>query len=328
MNSFCTLFNSSYFSRGVAMYHSLATTGDDIALYVYCMDDRVHRILTEMNLPGLVPVALAEFETAALLRVKGERTVAEYCWTCTSHVIRHALDAFRLTAVTYVDADTFFYRSPSLLLDELNRSGGSILLTEHRFSSGFERGIVKGRYCVQFMTFKADERGNAALDWWRERCLEWCYSHMEGGKFGDQKYLDDWTERFPGTHVLEHSGGGVAPWNIGRYELLVGENRLYFREKQTSRHFELVFYHFHFLRRYTNGFLDFGHYPLPEAVKSHIYRPYLTALEQAGREIAAIDGSFDSHGITAPAEGLTQMLIRLKRRITGNYVKYQAFRRV
>jgi hypothetical protein len=327
MNHFCTLFNSDYFSRGLAMYRSLAATGEDFTLYVYCMDDRVCRILRAMALPGVVPVSLAEFETAALLGVKEDRTVGEYCWTCTPHVIRHALDTFRLAAITYVDADTFFYRPPSLLLEELERSGGSILLTEHRFSSGYEGGIVKGRYCVQFMTLKADERGNAALDWWGDRCLEWCYSHMEEGKFGDQKYLDDWTERFAGTHVLEHPGGGVAPWNIGRYELLSGDDNLCFMEKETHRRFELVFYHFHFLRWYLNGFLDFGHYPLPETVKNMLYRPYLAALEEAGAEIAAVDGSFDPHGITSPAEGVRELLIRLKRLFTGSYIRYQAFRR-
>lgn len=328
MNHFCTLFDSNYFSRGLAMYRSLAAVaGNDFTLYVYCMDERVYRVLSEMALPALTPVSLAGFETAALLSVKGDRTAAEYCWTCTPHVIRHALDTFGLAAVTYVDADTFFYRSPSLLLEELERSGGSILLTEHRFSSGYEGGIVKGRYCVQFMTFKADELGNGALDWWGDRCLEWCYSHMEEGKFGDQKYLDDWTRRFPGTHVLDHPGGGVAPWNIGRYELLPGDNRLCFREKETDRNFELVFYHFHFLRRYLNGFLDFGHYPLPETVKNLLYRPYVVALEDTGEEISAVDGSFDPHGIAPPAEGLRELLIRLKRRLTGNYVRYTAFRR-
>lgn len=327
MNHFCTLFNSDYFSRGLAMYRSLAAAGDGFTLYVYCMDDRVYRVLGKMALPGVVPVSLGEFETDALLGVKGERSAAEYCWTCTPRVIRHALDTYRLAAVTYVDADTFFYRSPSLLLEELERSGGAILITEHRFSPGYEGGIVKGRYCVQFMTLKADERGSAALDWWEERCLEWCFSHMEEGRFGDQKYLDDWTERFAGTHVLDHPGGGVAPWNIGNYELISGNDGPCFREKVTARRFELVFYHFHFLRRYVNGFLDFGHYPLPEAVKSRLYRPYLEALEQAGRDIAAVGASFDPHGITAPAAGITELLIRLKRRLTGNYVRYQTFRR-
>jgi hypothetical protein len=280
-----------------------------------------------MELPALKPVPLREFETNALLRVKQERSRAEYCWTCTPHVVRHALDTFCQAAVTYVDADIFFYRSPSLLLEELDHSGGSILLTEHRFSPGYERGIVKGRFCVQFMTFKADVRGNTALDWWGDRCLEWCYSHMEDGKFGDQKYLDDWMTRFPGTHVLNHRGGGVAPWNIGRYELLPGNGPPCFREKETGHCFELVFYHFHFLRRYLNGFLDFGHYLLPGDLKSMVYRPYLIALETAGDQISAAEDLFDPHGITAPAGGMRELLVRFKRRLTGNYVRYAEFRR-
>ena len=74
-------------------------------------------------------------------------------------------------------------------------------------------------YNVQFMTFRRDARGLEALHWWRDRCIEWCYYRVEDGKLGDQKYLDDWPERFDGVHVLEHPGGGLAPWNVENYEL-------------------------------------------------------------------------------------------------------------
>jgi hypothetical protein len=59
--------------------------------------------------------------------------------------------------------------------------------------------------------------GMAVLNWWRDRCIEWCYARSEEGKFGDQKYLDDWTTRFDSVHVLEHLGGGIAPWNVQQY---------------------------------------------------------------------------------------------------------------
>ncbi|MFN3270416.1 MAG: hypothetical protein ACK42G_07510, partial [Candidatus Kapaibacteriota bacterium] len=34
----------------------------------------------------------------------------------------------------------------------------------------------------------------------------------------DQLYLDDWTERFKGVHVMKHLGGGLAAWNVQQYE--------------------------------------------------------------------------------------------------------------
>lgn len=327
MNSFCTLFDSNYFSRGIAMYRSLAAAGDPFTLYVYCFDERVEKVLQAMALPNLVPVGLAEFESPELMRVKGERTAAEYCWTCTPHVIRHALQRFGLDSVTYLDADLFFFSSPCALLQELDQAGGSVLITEHRFTPGHEKALIRGKYCVQFITFKADDRGRSVLDWWCDRCLEWCFARLEDGKFGDQKYLDDWTDRFKGVHVLDHPGGGVAPWNIGRYEVMERSGRLCCREKGGSRLFELVFYHFHYVRQYDDGYLDLGHFRLVGEVKRLIYTPYLAALERAGEEIATFDSSFDPHGIFAPENSIRNRLVRFKRRLNGSYLRYADLKR-
>ncbi len=68
---------------------------------------------------------------------------------------------------------------------------------------------------------------------------------MEDGKFGDQKYLDDWTERFEGVHVLKNLGGGVAPWNMQQYTFYKENNKLYGIEEATQKKFQVIFYHFH-----------------------------------------------------------------------------------
>jgi hypothetical protein len=140
------------------------------------------------------------------------------------------------------------------------------------------------------MTFNSDERGLKILQWWQDRCLEWCYARVEDGKFGDQKYLDDWPKRFEGVHVLQHLGGGVAPWNVQQYGLNQSADKLYVNE------FSIVFYHFHAYKYYADGRHDFAPlYHLNNAVVNLLYRPYGLALLKIYEEIYRVAPDFN-HG--------------------------------
>jgi hypothetical protein len=287
MINFCTLFDSHYLTRGLAMYFSLIDTGETFHLFIFCFDDESLDILRRMNLPNVTLVSLAEFENEELLDVKKTRSRAEYCWTCTPHSIAYLLNRFDLSAVTYLDADLYFYAPPSILIEEFNISGGAVLLTRHNFSSAYIRYMASGIYCVQFICFKAQTQGMDALKWWQARCLEWCFARAENGKFGDQKYLDDWTERFFGVHVLEHLGGGVAPWNIQQYVLSVVNGHLQINS------YPVVFYHFHNFRYYRDSRYYLGNFRLSNEVVDLFYRPYRRALDTSLIMVRQIAPAFD-----------------------------------
>ena len=288
MNNFCTLFDSNYLPRALVMYRSLEATGEDFTLYVVCFDDLAFEILEKLKLANLVTISLVDFESEGLLAVKKTRTAGEYCWTCTPHVIRYVLETYKLEQVTYLDADLCFYEKPSLLLAEFEQADASVLITEHRYTPRHDQSATSGIYCVQFMTFNADERGLKVLQWWQDRCLEWCYARFEDGKFGDQKYLDDWPKRFEGVHVLQHLGGGVAPWNIQQYRIQELGNKLYVNE------FLIVFYHFHAYKYYADGRHDFvSLYHLNSEVVNLLYRPYGLALLKAYEEIYHVAPDFN-----------------------------------
>jgi hypothetical protein len=184
----------------------------------------------------------------ALAAVRPLRTLGEFCWTATPSICLHSLDrGGPLESVTYLDADLQFFTDPGILLAE--RPEASILLTPHRYSDDFyasqdpaEHPELGGVYNVQFLHFREDVNGRAALSWWRDRCLEWCHDRIEPGRYGDQKYLDDWPQRFSGVHVLEHVGGGLAPWNAARFEIRAHESGLLVDSMP------LVFHHFQSLR--------------------------------------------------------------------------------
>lgn len=285
-------------------------------LYAVCFDELAYETLLKCNLPKLVAIPLDEFESPQLREVKVLRTAGEYCWTCTPYVIRHVLDTYHLSEVTYLDADLCFYEKPSLLLNEFEQSGASVLITSHRYTPRYDQSATSGIYCVQFMTFKSDASGLTVLQWWQDRCLEWCYNRIEDGKFGDQKYLDDWLQRFDGVHALQHIGGGVAPWNVQQYRLDNRSGKLYVNE------WPLVFYHFHGYKHYCDNTLDFGGYQLANEVKDLLYFPYVQALASAKAEIVDVSPGFDRGGSMRGKSWKTP-LRNLRRRLKGEFNEYK-----
>lgn len=293
---FCTLFNFDYFAKGILTVRSLLDVCPDAQVYVLAMDDRTYNLLKEEKDNHIRAVSLDEFESHDLLVAKSNRSGKEYCWTCGSAFIYFCMNNFHLPSCIYIDADLFFYASPQILLTEIGND--DVMITEHRYTSQFDVSRRSGKYCVQFMVFKNTPNGMRILKWWRDQCLDWCYDRFEDGKFGDQKYLDDWTDRFEGVHVMHYEGGGLAPWNVQQYELSEEyDHKLIARNKRTGECFDMVFYHFHHLRNYTlNNVNEFrmGPYPISCETKKFVYLPYIKRLIEIYKQYS--NSEFDPLG--------------------------------
>ncbi len=292
---FCTLFDSRYASRGVAMIESLRRHCPQFHLYLFAFDEPVAELFRALPTPDVTVISLSQWEDERLRATKSDRTRAEYAWTATSSVVRHVLNHFPVDACTYLDADLYFYSDPAVLLAELGSS--SVLITEHRYTPAYDRSQTAGIYCVQFITFRNNEAGRRVLEWWREACLKWCYARMEDGKFGDQKYLDDWPQRFEGIHVLKHLGGGVAPWNVQQYTILCQDKRLTIRESSSGKEADLVFYHFHHLIFVPRNRVDCGPYAYSRDVIELLYRPYVRALTATAQTPGPLTKAINPHGL-------------------------------
>ena len=302
------------------MYNSLVSTGIDFHLYIFSFDSKSEEILQKMNLDYITVISLNEFENKRLLKVKPTRSRAEYCWTCTPATVLHVFDHYNVSNCTYIDADLYFYSSPQVLFDEMGSS--SVLITEHRYTTKYDRTEIAGKYCVQFMTFKKDDRGLKVLNWWMDACLEWCYDRYEDGKFGDQKYLDTWTKQFEGVHELKHLGGGMAPWNIQQYEFLNKQNsKLIFKEIISNEQFNAVFYHYHYVRFYKNDLVDFGWFTLTKKSIYSLYVDYLQKLDASLKQIQSIDSDFtenlrsfsifDEEGFKGKLKVITKLIFKI-----------------
>lgn len=315
--NFCTLFDSNYLTRGLALHQSMMKFIPDFRLFIFAFDDRSYKILTAMKLKNTEVISLKEFEDPELLKVKPTRSIAEYCWTATSSTVLYVLDKFGVDNCTYIDADICFYSSPEPIFNELGDK--SILLTEHRYSPQYNKEVKSGKYCVQFVTFKNDEKGRKALTWWRERCLEWCYDRYEDGKFGDQLYLDDWTERFEGVHVMQHHGGGLAAWNVQQYEFDKESDKITGTVSSSGEKFDVIFYHYHYLRFFKDGKIELGRRILTDDVLNIFYKPYIHKLNQIKKDILVDYPGFDPHGARENKFLPKTPLIYLYRKLTGVY---------
>lgn len=283
--NFCTLFDSAYMGQGVCMIESLQRHMPDSTMVVFAYDDMAFDLLSALQMPNVIPVRLADLENEELLRIKPSRSRGEYAWTLTSSAILYAIEHFDLPGCTYIDADLFFFSSPLPLLEEMGEQ--SVLITPHNYYWIYDQSRRRGVYCVQFITFLNDACGLRVLRWWRDACIDWCFNRLEDGKFGDQKYLDEWATRFEGVHSLCHQGM-LGPWNIQKYHVQNANGVTTVQRKQSDESCEAIAFHFHMLRSLPDGKIDLGWYLLDRQVRQEIYHPYLLALSVTAEKLAAV----------------------------------------
>lgn len=268
---YVTLFDSLFLPQGLALHASMERHAGAYTLWVLCMDQPTHDFLNRLALPNVRLLDLAQLETEALRAVRPTRSIGEYCWTLTPFAPRFVFEAdSRVDRVTYLDADIWFRRSPARIFRELEASGKAVLITDHAYAAEYDQSATGGQYCVQFLTLTR-AGGDPVRKSWEAQCLDWCHARIEDGKFGDQKYLDDWPETFPdAVHVLADKELALAPWNAMRFPY--GHS---------------VFWHFHGLRilaGHRNTLrVALSDYPLPPVVQKYVYAPYLDDLRQAVR---------------------------------------------
>lgn len=286
---FCSYFDKGYLFRGLTLYNSLLTHSRDFTLWVLCMDQTTYDTLKKLNLKNLEVIALEDFEDQELLAVKGKREIFEYYWTCTPSLPLFILKKHpEFRDIAYLDADLYFFSQPQPIYEELGAE--SIMIISHRYSADLKYlQKESGIYNVGMLIFKNDEVGLTCLKWWREKCLEWCHAYYEDGKYGDQMYLNDWPQRFPEVHVLEHKGAGLAPWNISQYQIKKYKDQILVDGEP------LIFYHFHALAIYRD--MTFKTHKLLYRVSRQqhqlIYEPYLKALLTAIKQVRTVDPNFN-----------------------------------
>ena len=280
--AYVTLFDSLFLPQGLALHASMERHIRDYVLWILCVDDESYDVLGRIDLPNVQRLKLSDLETPELLSVKSVRTPGEYCWTLTPFAPKFVFEADpKIDRVTYIDADLWFLKNPKSIFIEFEASSKHVLITDHAYSPEYDQSFISGQYCVQFMTFTRHE-GEHVRQWWEDRCIEWCFARFEDGKFGDQKYLDDWPERFGDlVHVLQDIQLTLAPWNASRFPYNRG-----------------VFFHFHALRLTAKNSVDISNYFIPKSLYDHVYIPYLGDLSHALDQLSSLGYCFRPQAVS------------------------------
>ncbi|MFT9494834.1 hypothetical protein [Anaerosolibacter sp.] len=295
---FSTVISNKYVFKSIVMHDSLTKHCFDFHLFMLCVDNEAFEILSNMRWTNVTLIQLKDIEDAELLQAKSNRSHLEYCWTLKPAILRYIMNVYpHAQYFGHLDADICFFSNIDDVFKE--SPNASLFLTDHQNSERFLYTYdLTGRFNTGFVGCRNDPTGHAAIEWWKRRCLEWCYTDnkVEEKLFGDQRYVERWAELFGNVHVVCNTGANVAIWNIEKYKVSLRNGTAYINDSI------LVFYHF-------SGFSMYGpkefnlswFFQLPQPVVEHIYMPYVLLLSRAIGIVQSMNPNF-SHGFTKRGE--------------------------
>ncbi|MFI5335315.1 MAG: hypothetical protein ACHQ5A_00920, partial [Opitutales bacterium] len=279
MRHYCTLFDSESQDRGLALHQSLVRHGGEFDLVILALDEATGRELHARRLPQAKVVNLEALTSAypALAAARGDRDWQEFRATCKPWLLRHLLPAVPSDQwLTFLDADQYFLGSPEPVFEAIGQNA-SIAILPYHYAPGLEHLATSGRYDSGWVSLKHDSIGMQCAADWAEQCAHWCFRVLEPTRFLDQKYLDAWPGRYPGTAVANLRSAGAGPWRLPGGQLELTESGLKIGDEIFCA------YHFSGLTRLGNALYEANLHrydlePTPE-LRELIYLPYLRILQ-------------------------------------------------
>ncbi len=322
---YCTYFDHRYLSLGLALYESLVRHGGDFTLWVLALDHECALFLENAALPqvSVIPLSQLEAYDPELKAAESTRSRIEYYFTCSPCLPRYLIHVHGLDLITYLDSDLWFFSDPEVVFDAL--ASDSVAIIPHRFTGSSAASHAKhGNFNVGWLTFRADTIGMTCLEWWRARCIEWCYDRVEADRYADQKYLDRFSELFDGVVAITHTGANLAPWNVAASTIDVEDGHVFVDGRP------LVFFHFQGLRKlsptvYDSNLTSYGARMTP-SLRDGVFLPYIAALQRAEAIVAPrLANAIGATGLRRA--GLSQWRLRasrayrtLRARLAGNLI--------
>lgn len=181
-------------------------------------------------------------------------TVVELCTAVKPFAFQHLFQAHGFSNVVYQDPDTVLYARMVELEDEMQRH--PIVLTPHvsvpatdtdDLLDGEMLGCLRhGVFNLGFLALTNQGEGPRFLQWWLDRCRDYCFDDNQRGLFTDQKWVDLAPCFFETLKVFRLPSYNVATWN------------LYYRNVATREDGAIVVNERHPLRFYHFSGFDIG----------------------------------------------------------------------
>jgi hypothetical protein len=296
-----TLFGQSYLSRGLAMIESIQKNSSlPLKFTVLAMDNSTYNFLNSSRLNQVNVIAMHEFRDPRFQSLVGLRPFRELCWTAASCLTNFVFNTDEESDfIVYIDADCFFFADIANMIGNWDKDS-NIFVHEHRYSPERKKWEESsGKFNVGVVGFRAriNEAKNC-LERWRLQVLNLCELIPDEGYCGDQGYLNEWPDLYPGLQIMRSSGEGAAPWNVEPLSVRRVAAVLEIEDQK------MIFFHFHALRisynrrwHITLTHLAAG-YSIPVSVRKLVYKPYLRLLRGINRRLISSGFAPDEIGLT------------------------------
>lgn len=307
MNHLCSISDSNYMPKLLALYNSLvATQADPFTLHVVCLDKTTKDFITKKNKQNFHAIDIEDMEMAdfqlrytryygtpsqeAISNATSQRKdprYIQYCWALASYTCSYMLERHSVPSILYLDSDLFFYRNLSGIYEEIGSK--SIGIVRHRIN--YSPSV--GEYNVGIVYFKNDPAGRSCCRWWKSVLLDSNNKYAkEYGVCGDQKYLELFAPLFGKDNVcvIDETVGHLAPWNMYSHEYPRNTDKVIVWEGKTQPIYYFHFAHFVYenANSYRSSYRDEWVWGIPENVSTLaklLYDEYFDAIRKAYTEL-------------------------------------------
>lgn len=226
MKNFCTVSDSKFRDRVLALNCSLSKYSDNYKLHLLCLDDSIYesvknnkniicyKIFDLLNNDSqLVSCRDNAPSREAIVAGGGDINKAkniQFIWALSAYFSNYCLlNIPNIDSILYIDSDIYFFDNWEKIYDYTTNI--NIGLVEHRIKHYHNNG----KYNVGIVFFKNNQQGIDCSSLWRDLLLYTGHRFYEShGDCGDQKYLELFSNFFNGVESFDNFFGHLAPWNF------------------------------------------------------------------------------------------------------------------